>query len=71
MISKTETKFQSYRSVEFTLTHLHVTRFHHAGDVSDDEDEDVSVHENADPVNFRISILFIQKTLFLLGSLKI
>ena len=27
------------RTVEFTLTHLHVPRFHHAGDVSDDEDD--------------------------------
>jgi hypothetical protein len=41
------------RSVEFTLTHLHVPRFHHAGDAGDDEDErndDVSVNDNSDGV---------------------
>ena len=43
------------RSVEFTLTHLHVPRFHHAGDVSDDEDDrndDVSVIDNSEAVTF-------------------
>ena len=36
------------RTVEFTLTHLHVPRFHHAGEVSDDEDDDANGNENAE-----------------------
>lgn len=41
------------RSVEFTFAHLHVPRFHHAGDLSDDDDDDnqvnnVAVNDNSD-----------------------
>ena len=46
------------RTVEFTLTHLHVPRFHHAGDVSDDEDDDISVNENQEYVRKYFGLLF-------------
>ena len=45
------------RSVEFTLTHLHVPRFHHAGDVSDDEDDDISVNDSQEYVRTILGIL--------------
>jgi hypothetical protein len=47
------------RSVEFTLTHLHVPRFHHAGDVSDDEDDDISVNENQEYVRIMKCIALV------------